>query len=236
MKTIRFEKPENFWKEDELIDETQEKTETDIGKLKIVVENKKGEPIEDATIDVRKEGKKVGIGQTTKKGVIEKKLKYGDYRIWVKKEGYKPNGTDISISKESKKVKVKLKESKKIKIKLQVLTADEKPLQEVNVSFEKGIKEKSINKTDKHGILRNSLFPGLYQIIIEVDNLTFTSNIELNEEESGSEKKLFIKLPMNMRELLKQIRERKKINEGIKEKNSFRNKISDIKKIFNTFR
>lgn len=208
-KSTRFQNPEEFWK----TTETQE-GKRKLSRIELVVKNQEGTPIEDATVDIRKEGKKVFFGQTTKKGKVEKKLRFGKYQIWVKKEGYKPKGVSIEIEEETVRKQIFLEEIKTVNLGIQILSKNQLPVKDAEIEVVRGIDKEITGKTDKIGIIRGNLTPGIYNILIEKGEKKFRSKIKVPDQAIGKEKNFHINLPYGIKEMIER-------NEREKEKEKF---------------
>lgn len=210
IRSIRFQDPQKFWETGEFPGGKVQKSRQKIGRLELFIKNENGSPIKNSTVDIRKEGKKVSFGQTTKEGRIEKKLHYDDYQIWIKKEGYEPKGLSITIDQDTIRKEIYLEETKTIDLGIQVLSSNDKPIKEALIKVVRGVDDGISGKTNKKGVFRGSIAPGIYSVIIKKSTERFSTRIELPMEAIGEEKNFRIKLPLDLKEIVKKEQETKK--------------------------
>ncbi|PTD93634.1 hypothetical protein C9439_06175 [archaeon SCG-AAA382B04] len=216
-KSIRFQDSQKFWSTGEFPGGKIQEEKQKIGRFELFVKNQEGQPIEDATVDIRKEGKKVSFGQTTHQGRIEKKLQFDEYKIWVKKDGYEPKGLDIKVDQDTVKKEIELQETENVDLGVQIFSAEQIPIEDAKIEVVRGIDDGVSGKTNKKGIFRNKIAPGIYNILINKSGEKFTSKIKLTEEEVGTEKNFRITIPSNIKKIIKKEQEKRKKEKEEKE-------------------
>lgn len=208
-RTIKFKDKSNFWQIEEFqVTEVNKKKK--IGELSLKIKKENDDEIEDAVIDILKNGKKISFGQTTEQGKMKKKLSYDTYKVWVKKEGYEPKNVEIKLNRDLKEKTIYLEKNKKTKLGLQVLTKDKKPVQEAKIELKRGMNEILKKETNDSGIIIEEIPFGFYDLLIEKEGIKTIKRIRIDEKEVEKEKNLKIILPVNYKELIRLLQETEK--------------------------